>query len=81
MATELTDLILALRAVYNKVDNDDLKRAISLLGTVVEHQIEPTDRDLKLLSRLIAEVEAEDDEESEYEEDSEDSEDPEEKSE
>lgn len=62
MATELTDLILALRAVYLKIDNDDLKRAISLLGTVVEHQIEPTDRDLKLLATLIAEVEDEDDE-------------------
>jgi hypothetical protein len=65
MATELTDLILALRSVYLKIDNDDLKRAISLLGTVIEHQIEPTDRDLKLLATLIAEVEDEDDESDE----------------
>lgn len=74
MATELTDLILALRAVYNKIDNEDLKRAITLFGTVVEHQIEPTERDLKLLGRLIAEVEAEDDD-SDYEEESESDED------
>lgn len=65
MATELTDLILALRAVYLKVDNDDLKRAISLLGTVIEHQIEPTERDLKLLATLIAEVEDEEDDDDE----------------
>jgi hypothetical protein len=71
MATELTDLILALRAVYLKVDNDDLKRAISLLGTVVEHQIEPTERDLKLLATLIAEVEDEDEEDDDDESDKE----------
>jgi len=68
MATELTDLIFCLRNLYLKNDNEDIKRAILLLGSVVEHQIEPTDRDLRVLAQTIAEIEAEDEEEESDEE-------------
>jgi len=69
MATELSDLIVALHALYLKSDSEDIKRAILLLGSVVRHQIEPSERDLKMLARMIAEIEAEDesDEESDDE--------------
>ena len=63
MATELSDLIGALRNLYNRSDDLDVKRAILSLGAVVQHQIEPTDRDLRVLASLIAEVETEDKEE------------------
>jgi hypothetical protein len=71
MATELTDLIFTLRNLYLKNDNEDIKRAILLLGSVVEHQIDPTDRDLQVLAQTIAEIEAEDEEDSDEESDEE----------
>jgi hypothetical protein len=61
----MTNFILALRSVVEKTGNEDVKRAILLLGSVIRHQIEPSEKDLKLLAQMIVEIE--DEEESDDE--------------
>lgn len=59
MATELSDLIIALLDIAEKYDDDDIKRAILLLDSVLQHHIEPTERDNRILRDAVAKIESE----------------------